>query len=456
VQSAISVVYSRQFKFPMVDDDLMVDDMMAFADEDDISQVSSQSQESWKILIVDDEVEIHNITRLALEDFSFDNKRLNFLSAYSGVEARQIMADNPDIVLILLDVIMESDDAGLSTAKYIRETLQNRAVRIILRTGQPGQVPERQAIVDYDIDDYKTKTEFTSQKLFTTIITALRSFKAYKSLEFLNVNLEQKNIELIRVTKLKDEFLSNMSHELRTPLNGILGMAECLQEEVFGEINPSQKDAIATIQNSGNHLLELIQDMLDVSKIMAGMLKIDIKTISIADLCNSSLELTKQQALKKQIQLTTSVFSNTEVIAVDPHRIRQVLVNLLDNAVKFTPSGGKVDLDVRIVNDLSRELILSHSVANSCWIKFSITDTGIGISPSDRDMLFQPFIQIDSGLNHKYEGSGLGLVIVKQIVELHGGYVDVSSQIDQGSCFTVYLPYEDSKTPDTLRNDRDL
>jgi signal transduction histidine kinase len=357
------------------------------------------------------------------------------------------MADNRDIVLILLDVIMESDDAGLSTAKYIRETLQNRAVRIILRTGQPGQVPERQAIVDYDIDDYKTKTEFTSQKLFTTIITALRSFKAYKSLEFLNVNLEQKNIELIRVTKLKDEFLSNMSHELRTPLNGILGMAECLQEEVFGEINPSQKDAIATIQNSGNHLLELIQDMLDVSKIMAGMLKIDIKTISIADLCNSSLELTKQQALKKQIQLTTSVFSNTEVIAVDPHRIRQVLVNLLDNAVKFTPSGGKVDLDVRIVNDLSRELILSHSVANSCWIKFSITDTGIGISPSDRDMLFQPFIQIDSGLNRKYEGSGLGLVIVKQIVELHGGYVDVSSQIDQGSCFTVYLPTKIARLP---------
>jgi signal transduction histidine kinase len=224
-------------------------------------------------------------------------------------------------------------------------------------------------------------------------------------------------------------------------------MAECLQEEVFGEINPSQKDAIATIQNSGNHLLELIQDMLDVSKIMAGMLKIDIKTISIADLCNSSLELTKQQALKKQIQLTTSVFSNTEVIAVDPHRIRQVLVNLLDNAVKFTPSGGKVDLDVRIVNDLSRELILSHSVANSCWIKFSITDTGIGISPSDRDMLFQPFIQIDSGLNRKYEGSGLGLVIVKQIVELHGGYVDVSSQIDQGSCFTVYLPTKIARLP---------
>jgi signal transduction histidine kinase len=437
----------------MIDDELVVDNMMEFADEDDFSQVSSQSLESWKVLIVDDEVEIHNITRLALEDFSFDNKRLNFLSAYSGVEARQIMTDNPDIVVILLDVIMESDDAGLITAKYIRETLHNLAVRIILRTGQPGQVPERQAIVDYDIDDYKTKTEFTSQKLFTTIITALRSYKAYKSLESLNVNLEQANIELIRVTKLKDEFLSNMSHELRTPLNGILGMSECLLEEVFGAINPSQKDAIETIQNSGNHLLELVQDMLDVSKIMAGMLKLDIKTVSIADLCNSSLELAKQQSLKKQIQLTTSIFSNTEVIAVDQRRIRQVLVNLLDNAVKFTPPGGTVGLDVKIVYDPSREPAIAHPVANSCWIKFSVTDTGIGINPRDHGKLFQPFMQIDSGLNRKYEGSGLGLLIVKQIVELHGGYVEVSSQIDQGSCFTVYLPYGDSRTLNTPRND---
>jgi signal transduction histidine kinase len=425
----------------MVDDEQIFDDMIEFADEDDeISQLSSPRLDLWKVLVVDDEEEIHNITRLALEGFSFDSKKLRFFSAYSGAEARQMMTDNNDIAVVLLDVIMESDDAGLLTAKYIRETLHNRAVRLILRTGQPGQVPERQAIIDYDIDDYKTKTEFTSQKLFTTIITALRSYKAYKSLESLNVNLERTNVELIRATKLKDEFLSNMSHELRTPLNGILGMAECLLEEIFGAINSSQKDAITTIQNSGNHLLELIQDMLDVSKIMEGMLKLDIKSVSITDLCDSSLEFAKQQALKKQIQLTTSIFVNTEVIAVDQRRIIKVLVNLLDNAVKFTPHGGKVGLDVRIVNNPSEELTITHRLANSSWIKFSVTDTGIGISPSDRGKLFQPFIQIDSGLNRKYEGSGLGLALANQIVELHGGYIDVNSQIDQGSCFTVYLP----------------
>ena len=436
----------------MVDDELMIDDMMEFADEDEISQISSHSLESWKVLIVDDEIEIHNITRLALEDFNFDKKRLQFLSAYSGAEARRMMTDNPDIAVVLLDVIMESDDAGLITAKYIRETLQNRAVRIILRTGQPGQVPERQAIVDYDIDDYKTKTEFTSQKLFTTIITALRSYKAYTSLAALNANLDHANAELIRANKLKDEFLATMNHELRTPLNGILGMAECLYEEIFGAINPSQRDAIETIQSSGNHLLELIQDILDVSQIMAGMIKLDIKTIAIADLCNSSLELVNQQAIKKQIQLTTSVFSNTEVIAVDQLRIRQVLFNLLDNAVKFTPAGGKVSLDVRIVNDPSRELAITHPMANSSWIKFSVADTGIGIDSSDRDKLFKPFIQLDSGLNRKYEGSGLGLVIVKEIVKLHGGSVDFNSQIGQGSCFIIRLPYRDSSTLNTPKD----
>ncbi|GBO55949.1 circadian input kinase A [Pseudanabaena sp. lw0831] len=428
----------------MVNDELMVDDMMEFADEDEISQVSSHSLESWKVLIVDDEVEIHNITRLALQDFSFDNKRLHFLSAYSGAESRQMMTDNPDIAVILLDVIMESDDAGLITAKYIRETLQNRAMRIILRTGQPGQVPERQAIIDYDIDDYKTKTEFTSQKLFTTIITALRSYKAYKSLESLNVNLERTNVELIRVTKLKDEFLSNMSHELRTPLNGILGMAECLHEEIFGAINPSQKDAIATIQSSGNHLLELIQDMLDVSKLMAGMLKLDIKTVAIADLCNSSLEVVKQKAIKKQIQLTMTISSNLEVIKIeiDERRFRQVLINLLDNAIKFTHSGGKVSLDVRMESKKADDTLAMLDCIS--WIDLSVTDTDIGISQGDRDKLFKPFIQLDSGLSRNYEGSGLGLVIVKQIVELHGGSIDFSSQIGQGSCFTVRMPYRNT------------
>jgi diguanylate cyclase (GGDEF)-like protein len=228
----------------MVDNEPMITDVLEFADEDD--KVSSQSLASWKILIVDDEREIHNITRLALEDFTFDNKRLQFLSAYSGIDARQIMSENPDIAVTLLDVIMESEDAGLVTAKYIRETLQNRATRIVLRTGQPGQVPERQAIVDYDIDDYKAKTEFTAQKLFTTIITALRSYKAYTSLESLNHELERRvedrTLELqeeINKRKQAEEVLYQskalLASVLNSSLDGIVAL-KAMRESTTGKI----------------------------------------------------------------------------------------------------------------------------------------------------------------------------------------------------------------------------
>ncbi|ELS31428.1 MULTISPECIES: GGDEF domain-containing protein [Pseudanabaena] len=174
----------------MIDTDPIIADILEFADETDDN--SSHDCGFWKILIVDDESEIHSITQLSLEDFIFDHKKLQFLNAYSGIEARQLISAHPDVAVILLDVIMESDDAGLVTAKYIRETLQNRAMRIILRTGQAGLVPERQVIIDYDIDDYKTKTEFTSHRLFTTIITALRSYRSYTELELLNCQLEQR------------------------------------------------------------------------------------------------------------------------------------------------------------------------------------------------------------------------------------------------------------------------
>ena len=174
----------------MIDADPIISDILEFADETDDN--SSQNWGFWKILIVDDESEIHNITQLALEDFIFDHKKLQFLNAYSGIDARQLISEHSDVAVILLDVIMESDDAGLITAKYIRETVKNRAIRIILRTGQAGLVPERQVIIDYDIDDYKTKTEFTSHKLFTTIITALRSYRSYTELEALNYELEKR------------------------------------------------------------------------------------------------------------------------------------------------------------------------------------------------------------------------------------------------------------------------
>ncbi len=260
-----------------------------------------------------------------------------------------------------------------------------------------------------------------------------------------NERLELTVAELQQATRLKDEFLATMSHELRTPLNAILGMAEALQEEIFGSINSRQLNAISTIEQSGEHLLSLINDILDVSKIAAGKLELNITQVSLPELCKSSLMLVKQQALDKQIQIDTHLPQDLEPISIDERRMRQVLINLLNNAVKFTPTGGTVTLTVRI-----EPIEISAQTAGYA-ICFAVSDTGIGIASADLTKLFQPFIQIDSSLSRKYEGTGLGLVLVKQIVELHGGDVTIDSEVGRGSCFTAIIPQTHLNLPQPLR-----
>jgi PAS domain S-box-containing protein len=248
--------------------------------------------------------------------------------------------------------------------------------------------------------------------------------------------LQLANNELTRATRLKDEFLANMSHELRTPLNSILGMTEILQEEIFGSINERQLKSLQTIEHSSNHLLALINDILDVAKIESGQVTLDLSPTGIESLCKSSLSFIKQQALTKRIQLSLRVPKNLPEILLDERRIRQVLINLLNNAVKFTLEGGTITLEVSQVK-LNEDTI---NAAAPSYVKIAVIDTGIGISAENIQKLFQPFIQIDSALNRQYTGTGLGLALVKRIVELHGGNVELTSELGVGSSFAIHLP----------------
>lgn len=241
--------------------------------------------------------------------------------------------------------------------------------------------------------------------------------------------LELANYELARAKRLQDEFLANMSHELRTPLNAILGMSENLLEVVFGKLNDRQIHAVQTIEQSGEHLLAIINDVLDLAKIEAGYLDLNCTPTLIGQLCKTSLNLIIPQAQKKNIQVKLNLDPSLQDqrIELDERRIRQVLVNLLSNAIKFTPSQGAVILDVSMIE-------ASHQ------LQFQVIDTGIGIAANDLLKLFQPFVQLDSDLNRRYEGTGLGLVLVKGIVELHQGSVSVTSTLGEGSCFVVQIP----------------
>ena len=249
--------------------------------------------------------------------------------------------------------------------------------------------------------------------------------------------LQQSNQILAKATRLKDEFLANMSHELRTPLNAVLGMTEALQDEVYGEINPKQRHCLDTVEYSGRHLLSLINDILDLSKIEADKIELTLVPVQIEALCSMSLTFIKQFAQQKNIALRCQLPSSLPAIKGDERRLRQVLINLLNNAVKFTPEGGTVTLKVTLDTDPDTETL---TPITGDRLRITVEDTGIGIAPEDITKLFQPFVQIDSALNRRYDGTGLGLALVKKIVELHGGTVGVTSQPQVGSCFFVSLP----------------
>jgi GAF domain-containing protein/CBS domain-containing protein/anti-sigma regulatory factor (Ser/Thr protein kinase) len=258
-----------------------------------------------------------------------------------------------------------------------------------------------------------------------------------------NQQLVFSNEELERATRLKDEFLANMSHELRTPLNAILGITEGLQEEVFGILNDKQQKVLLTIESSGNHLLQLINDVLDLAKIEAGKLELDCDLTHIEQLSQSSVMFVRQMAMQKNVKLTTNIAPILPKLTIDERRIRQVLINLLNNAVKFTLEGGSITLEITLQKAIATEK--NYNITH--WVKFAVIDTGIGIAPDALKTLFQPFIQVDSALNRQYDGTGLGLALVKRIVELHGGRVSATSEVGVGSCFALELPYNEMDVP---------
>ena len=237
----------------------------------------------------------------------------------------------------------------------------------------------------------------------------------------------------LEATRLKTEFLANMSHELRTPLNAILGLSEAMIEETYGPLTPRQAKSMATIHGSGDHLLSLINDILDLSKIEAGKLELNPDHVVVREFCDSCIAFVRTQAMQKNIRVTFEHDDRIAPLWADPRRLKQVLVNLLINAVKFTPAGGHIGLTVAASSDGET-------------IGFTVWDTGIGIAADDAAKLFRAFTQLDTGLARQQEGTGLGLALVAKLVELHGGSVSLESEPNKGSRFTVTLPFIESAT----------
>jgi two-component system sensor histidine kinase/response regulator len=327
---------------------------------------------------------------------------------------------------------------------------KNMDVGIVLYLGNQKHFisSQRQQILDLLISTYE-QAIFVNEELIErerqVIELNMRLAQYTSELEATNLVIARKNLELEHANRAKSEFLANMSHELRTPLNAILGFSEALKDGLVGALAERQKEYVTDIFESGSHLLSLINDILDLAKIEAGRMELEILPTDVPALLGTSLALLTERAHSHQVRLNMEI-APMNIVMLDQRKFKQIVFNLVSNAIKFTPNGGEVLVTVgkamKLPDSVAAAAGLTKSpAANSAFIELSVVDTGIGMQAEALDKLFQPFVQLDGGLTRRYEGSGLGLAIVKQLVELHHGLMEVKSEVGYGSKFTVFLPY---------------
>lgn len=376
----------------------------------------------WRVLIVDDDPEIHTITRLNLRHVRFQDRGLVFLSAHSAEEARQILAHNDDIALILLDVVMEADNAGLKLVDHVRSVLGNRKIRIVLRTGQPGLAPEEAVIQAYDINDYRSKTELTQQRLVTTTIAALRGYADLVALE----QAQHDRVTAEAATRAQTRFLATMSHEIRTPMNGVVGMLDLLEAT---RLDSEQAEMVRVSRASARLLLGMIDNVFDYAQLAGGLSSLNPVDFEPVRLVQEGLQPLGPALVQKSLTLDVHVAPSVPaMLTADAGRLRRILAILLDNAVKFTARGSIV--------------VQLDWLAADGQLCLSVADTGIGIEGHSADELFQPFRQGEEGSKRRFDGSGLGLAICQQSIALMGGHIAFTPNRAVGAEITCRIPAE--------------
>ena len=425
------------------------------AENKEIKQDSAKS-EDWIVLIADDDEEVHFTTKRVLRDFTYIKRKVRFLHAHSAKETKEFVANNPNIAIILLDVVMEQNDSGLLLISYIREELKNDIVQIVIRTGQPGYAPEYRVTAKYAINDYLDKKDQTVQKLYNTLTTSLRSYNLMHSLRHeikeresaekklrdyqegleklvdertnelkeANIALEASVRKAEYANSAKSDFLNSMSHEFRTPLHGILSFSG------FGieKSSTANKETIlryfTKIKDSAKRLLDLVNDLLDLAKLEAGKVVYKFRETKLSDIVRRTIDELDAYARKQNVSIIFVEPNFDDTANIDSAKIAQVIINLISNAIKFSNTGEEIQL--KLANDTDS-------------IIFSVSDTGLGIPVEERKYIFKKFVQ-SSKVKSDAKGTGLGLPICKRIIEDHKGDIWLEDHTEKGSIFKFKIP----------------
>ena len=389
----------------------------------------------WRVLVVDDDAQVHMMTDLLFQDFSFDGHGFQAIHAYSAAEARTHLEQDPLIPVTLVDVVMERPDAGLNLIRIIRNDLNNHNIRIILRTGQPGEAPERDVVLDYDINDYKSKTELTSQKLYTALISALRAWRDILKAEQISQELAKINVELEQRVQARTQeltsalenarlakrdlrqFLSMMSHEFRTPLAIIDSAAQMLLMR-NDDRRQASKPRLETIRGGVTRLVGLIDTCLADDRLETESLELRATLTDLAPLIHAAIDQQRLAHPQREIALDLPPLAP---LLIDAGLLAMAINNLVNNAIKYSSS--------------AISIILSQHPDH---MRMDISDQGIGIPEGELPYIFDRFYRAENVKG--MAGSGIGLHMSQRIATLHGGTLTVSSVEGRGSTFTLCLP----------------
>ncbi|RVU35894.1 response regulator [Hwanghaeella grinnelliae] len=418
--------WERSVPFPHVSSKELVRAMQAGS-----ATVEATESLPWQVMIVDDDKSVHQSTRFALDDFEFENRGLELTSAYSIKEAQELLRKHRNTAVILLDVVMESETAGLDYVRWVRKELANSRVRIVLRTGQPGYAPELDVVRNFDINDYREKSQMTVNKLTATLYTALRSFRDIIQLEDQSERLQGALAMAEKANQAKTNFLAHVSHEFRTPLNGIIGLSEMIALEALGPIGTRKYSEYAwDIVTSGRHLQEMVERLLRFSE-SGGSRPIVQEAFDLRELISNLSGIGNTESLTTPVNEPGADEGEGDqrpgmMLRADKEAVQSMVSNLISNAVQHNPSGCRVRVTARPTDDGG--LVLT------------VIDDGIGISESLLEQLDGSLAVPDDPYVAGRGGLGLGLVMTKSLIEAHGGSLKIESSNGNGTRAQLIFP----------------